>query len=167
MGILSVLIFLPLPILVVMGLLPAVREGLFRWMALGVSVVQMGLAWGWVWANYGVEKAGDFVFVEDLSWLFVRLSSDTAWSIRYVVGIDGASVGMVLLCGLMMPIVVLSAWNIARPKGFFMLLLLLDMGMMGSFCALDLFLFYVFFELILLPMFFHFVEFSIFAFCGK
>ncbi len=70
-------------------------------------------------------------------------------------GIDGLSAPLVLLTALITFIATLSSWNIDKSvKGYFALFLLLDTGMMGVFVALDFFLFYIFWELMLLPMYF-------------
>src|SRR5881397_4319357 len=70
-------------------------------------------------------------------------------------GVNGISVSMVLLTALLCPICVLASWGIDKGiKGYFALFLLLDTGMMGVFVALDFFLFYIFWELMLLPMYF-------------
>jgi NADH-quinone oxidoreductase subunit M len=75
--------------------------------------------------------------------------------IEYLLGIDGLSVVMVLLTALISCVAVISSWTIEKSlKGYFALLLLLDTGMMGVFVALDFFLFYMFWEVMLLPMYF-------------
>ena len=76
--------------------------------------------------------------------------------IKYFVGIDGLSLLLVMLTTLLGPIVVLSSWHyIGRQrKGYYTLLLILQTGVTGVFCAFDVFLFYIFFELTLIPMYF-------------
>ena len=75
--------------------------------------------------------------------------------IEYFMGIDGLSISMILLTALICAICVIASWGIDKSvKGYFSLFLLLDAGMMGVFCALDFFLFYVFWEVMLLPMYF-------------
>ncbi len=78
------------------------------------------------------------------------------WGVFYRVGIDGISLFMVLLTTLTMPLCVLGSWNYItqREKGFYSLLLVLLSGILGVFVSLDLFLFYVFWELMLIPMYF-------------
>src|ERR1044071_10435253 len=72
-----------------------------------------------------------------------------------MLGIDGLSLLMVILTALISFIAVFASWGIEKSvKGYFALFLLLDTGMMGVFCPLDFFLFYVFWELMLLPMYF-------------
>ena len=88
-------------------------------------------------------------FVERVPWI-------NAFGIQYAVGIDGISLFMVLLTTLLLPICILSAWDSItdRVRGFMAMLLLLETGMLGVFCALDFFLFYVFWEAMLIPMYF-------------
>ena len=89
-----------------------------------------------------------FQFVEKSSWI-------PAFNIEYFLGVDGISILMVLLTALLCSISVIASWNIKHfVRGYFALFLLLDSGMMGVFCALDFFLFYVFWEVMLLPMYF-------------
>ncbi len=80
----------------------------------------------------------------------------SAWDIKYYVGIDGLNLLLVLLTTLLGPIVVLSSWTYItkQVKGYYVLLLILQTGMTGVFCAFDLFVFYIFFELTLIPMYF-------------
>ena len=77
------------------------------------------------------------------------------FNIQYFLGLDGISLSLVLLTGLVSVLACLASWNIDKQvKGYFSLFLLLMASMMGVFVALDLFLFYVFFEVMLLPMYF-------------
>jgi len=89
-----------------------------------------------------------FQYVEKVAWI-------RAFNIQYHIGIDGISIPMVLLTALLAFICVIASWNINQyVRGYFSLFLLLDASMMGVFCSLDFFLFYVFWELMLLPMYF-------------
>ena len=89
-----------------------------------------------------------FQYVEKVPWI-------RAFNINYSLGIDGISVPMVLLTALLAFLCVIASWNInEHVRGYFALFLLLDTSMIGVFCALDFFLFYVFWELMLLPMYF-------------
>ncbi len=89
-----------------------------------------------------------FQFVEKAEWI-------TAWGITYYMGVDGISVFFVLLSTLLTPICVLASWEAiqTRVKEYMIAFLVLETMMVGMFCALDLVLFYVFFEGVLLPMF--------------
>ncbi|RMD97142.1 MAG: NADH-quinone oxidoreductase subunit M, partial [Deltaproteobacteria bacterium] len=78
-----------------------------------------------------------------------------SFNIEYFMGIDGLSVPMVLLTALLGFICIFASWGIDKGvKGYFSLFLLLETGMMGTFCALDFFLFFIFWEVMLLPMYF-------------
>ena len=94
------------------------------------------------------RTTGSFQFTEYAQWI-------PSFNIFYFLGIDGLSMPMVLLTALLMFISVFVSWKTDKMvKGYFALLLLLDTGMMGVFTALDFFLFYVFWEVMLLPMYF-------------
>lgn len=87
-------------------------------------------------------------FVEKVTWI-------ETFNIEYFMGIDGISISMVLLTALLSFLCIFASWNIQKfLKGYFFLFLLLETGMIGVFCALDLFLFYIFWEVMLLPMYF-------------
>jgi len=106
-----------------------------------------------------------FAFSLHLMWHFDRGSSDfqfmvnAPWidslGISYSMGVDGISLFLVLLTTVLTPLAVLASWSIVnRVKEFFLFLLLLETGMIGVFASLDLFLFYVFWEVMLVPMYF-------------
>jgi NADH-quinone oxidoreductase subunit M len=89
----------------------------------------------------------------------VQLVSHVSWissiNVEYRVGVDGLSLPLILLTTLVFPLAMIASWNVTRMlKGYVVLLLLLETGILGVFLSLDLFLFYVFFELSLLPMYF-------------
>ena len=89
----------------------------------------------------------------------MRLVTDAAWvgsfDIRYALGVDGISLPLVILSGLIFLLAAGASWEIAeKPRAYWALFLLLETGVLGTFLALDLFLFYVFFEVMLLPMYF-------------
>jgi len=77
------------------------------------------------------------------------------WGIRYAIGVDGISLWLVLLTTLLTPVVLLASWNSIRKhlKGYVVSMLVLEFAMIGAFIALDLLLFYIFFELMLIPMY--------------
>ncbi len=104
----------------------------------------------------GINSLAGMQFVEKASWIDIK---SVAWfgriHIDYMLGIDGLSVAMVFLTALISFVATISSWTIEKSvKGYFALLLLLNTGMMGVFVALDFFLFYVFWEVMLLPMYF-------------
>jgi NADH-quinone oxidoreductase subunit M len=159
-GILSWITFLPVLGMVLVLLLPKESRGVIRWTALSFTVLQVILAvvlfTRFDRALAGINSAAGMQFVERLTWIDVK---SVAWfgrvHIEYFLGVDGISIPMVLLTALISCIATISSWTIDRSiKGYFALLLLLDTGMMGVFVALDFFLFYVFWEVMLLPMYF-------------
>ena len=96
-----------------------------------------------------------YQFVEKVNWIGFSLGSLGRLQIDYFVGVDGMSIGMVLLTGIVGVIGVISSWTITKNvKGYFLLYLLLMTSVMGCFLSLDFFLFYLFFEFMLLPMYF-------------
>lgn len=101
----------------------------------------------WLYLNFNGTVA-DLQFVVKTPWI-------ASYNINYFVGVDGISISMVLLTVLLCPICIVASWGIDRAvKGYFALFLLLDAAMVGVFCAMDFFLFYIFWELMLLPMYF-------------
>jgi NADH-quinone oxidoreductase subunit M len=123
------------------------EEGLIRKTALVVSVLVFAetvlLAW-----QFNPASA-DFQFVERHSWI-------PAFGISYAVGVDGISLWLVVLTGFLTPIALLSAWQSVdrKTRAFCMMVLLLESAMLGVFVSIDLFLFYVFWDAMLIPMYF-------------
>ncbi|MGB9773907.1 MAG: complex I subunit 4 family protein [Bacteroidota bacterium] len=159
-GILSWLTFLPILGMALILLLPRKNYEAMRWTATVVTLIQVVLAFI-VYLNFnrglaGINTQEGMQFVEKTTWIDVE---SVAWfgrvHIDYFLGIDGISGPLVLLTALISFIGVVASWNIEKAvKGYFAMYLLLDTGMMGVFVALDFFLFYVFWELMLLPMYF-------------
>ena len=102
-----------------------------------------------IWLYFAFDPANtDPQFVHRFGWI-------PSYNIEYFVGVDGISITMVLLTGLLSLICMIASFGIEKAvKGYFALFLLLETGMMGTFVALDFFLFYVFWEVMLLPMYF-------------
>lgn len=144
---LSLMIFIPLLGMIVVLLLPREQEELIKRATLAFTLIPLILA-VYLFINYNTSTANTQYFVS-VPWI------DT-FHINYHVGIDGLSVTLLLLTALLGPICVLASWrNIEKGlKAYMALFLLLETGMLGFFAALDLFLFFVFFELTLLPMYF-------------
>lgn len=118
--------------------------------ALGWSLVVFGLSLGLWWA-YDPSAGVGGVFQLESSVPWIRM-----WGVNYALGIDGISLFMVMLTTFMAPIAILGSFNYIKKnqKAFYALMLALEMGVIGVFSAMDLFLFYVFFELTLVPMYF-------------
>jgi NADH-quinone oxidoreductase subunit M len=143
---LELAMFTPLAGAIILGFFPRESVNLIRYSSLGVTLVTFGFSLG-VLANYDASRAG-FQLGVTASWI-------PEWGIRYATGVDGISLWMVMLTAFLMPIAVLASWHVQEGvKPFFIFLLALDTGMMGVFTALDLFLFYLFWEASLVPMYF-------------
>jgi NADH-quinone oxidoreductase subunit M len=146
MSILDVTIFLPLAGAFALGLVPKDRTQWLRFGALAVTIATFVVSM-FVLRAFHAGSAG-FQEGTDASWI-------PEWGIRYTTGIDGVSLWMVLLTTFLMPLGVLSSWSITkRVKPYFVFLLALETGMLGVFSALDMFLFYLFWEATLVPMYF-------------
>lgn len=156
---LSILIFLPLTAAIVIAVLPQAARQACRYIALGVGAVQLLLAailyTGFDTTLAGVKEIDGFQFTEKVSWITLDLSSLGTLSADYFIGVDGLSVTMVLLSVVILFIGVISSWNIKeKARGYFSLYLILNAAIIGCFVALDFLLFYLFFEFMLLPMYF-------------
>jgi NADH-quinone oxidoreductase subunit M len=123
------------------------RDGLIRWLTLAISVAVFAVTLA-IWASFNASSP-EFQLVERHEWI-------PAFGIDYFVGVDGISLLLVVLTGFLTPIAVLSSWtSIERKvKEFFIFLLVLEAAMIGVFLSLDLFLFYVFWDAMLIPMYF-------------
>lgn len=155
---LSSLIFTPLLAALIVLLLPLRLQKTMKTVALGGTLVQMGLAVLLYLLFDGNAQANGqygYQFVEKLNWIGFSLGSLGRFQIQYFVGVDGVSISLVLLTGLVGVIGLISSWTITKNvKGYLLLYLLLMTSVMGCFLALDFFLFYLFFEFMLLPMYF-------------
>ena len=147
---LTILGLLPLIGSVAVFLLPREKEVLAKQLALGISslVAVAGLAM----ATSFDRGASGFQFVEKYSWI-------PAFGINYGLGVDGMALLLILLALILTPVVILACWNEAEGgrwsvKTFFALLLILETMMIGVFAATDIFLFYLFFEAMLIPVYF-------------
>ena len=144
---LSAIVFLPALGALALFLLDRRDEGRLRRIALGVSTVAFLLSVG-LWLAFDPAEAG-MQFEERREWI-------PGFGISYHLGVDGISLFLVLLTTFLTPLCLLSAWQAIteRVKEFLITMLLLETGMLGVFVALDLFLFYVFWEAMLVPMYF-------------
>src|SRR5215207_4043617 len=156
---LTILIFLPC-VGAVLVLLMKDRDGA-RWMALGTTIVTFALSlllfatfkWGTGGPYDYMENPvggtpGVVQMVQEANWI-------PAFNIKYKVGIDGLSFPLVILSTFICLLSCVASWNIDKMiKGYMALFLFLETGILGVFLSLDFFLFYVFFEVSLLPMYF-------------
>jgi NADH-quinone oxidoreductase subunit M len=147
-NLLSVVTFLPLAGAVGLALVPRDEAAQHRALTLVVSLLTCLLSLG-LWLGFDASAgAPEFQFEERYDWM-------PSIGIGYHVGLDGVALLLVMLTTILMPIVVLSTWKAVeqRVKEFMIALLVLETAMIGTFAALDLILFYVFWELILIPMY--------------
>jgi NADH-quinone oxidoreductase subunit M len=145
--ILTVLIFLPLAGALLLVFLPRRSESLIRNATLAVTLAEFLLSLLIV-LGFDASTAA-MQFVQRTDWL-------PLYGISYFVGVDGISLWLVILTTFLMPITILSTYRAVKKhvKEFMIFMLLLEVGMVGVFLALDLFLFYIFWELVLIPMYF-------------
>jgi len=147
MPLLSLIIFTPLAGALVLMLTPPEQQGSLRRGAFIFSLVPFGLS-VLLLARFNPADAG-FQFTEKLAWI-------PRFGVSYSVGVDGMSLFLVLLTTFLMPIIILAGWGDIhrRVKEYMVFLMFMETGMLGAFVALDLFLFYVFWEIMLVPMYF-------------
>ncbi len=149
---LSYLIFIPIVAAVVAMLIPAHQKYTFRSLTLLVSIIQIVII-AMIALQY--EHHAGLQLTERSPWITLGLGQWGILKSEYFVALDGLSFPMVALSVGIMTVAVISSWTIEKyQKGYFILLLILNGAIIGSFCALDFLLFYVFFEFMLLPMYF-------------
>ena len=145
-NLLSILVLAPLAGAVLIALLPRSAVTLHKGLGLAISsaifLVSLSLV-------RGFQPTAAMQFVENHAWL-------PGYGISYKLGIDGISLWLVILTTFLTPLALLGSWSSIdqRVKEFNIFMLLLETGMLGVFCALDLFLFYIFWEAMLIPMYF-------------
>ncbi len=149
---LSLLLFTPLLAALTALFIPASSANAFRYITLVVNLLQVCFLIP-VMASY--QAASGIQFVEQQPWITLDLGSWGMLKAEYYIGVDGLSLPLVILSVFIMLIATISSWSIDKNiKGYFILLLILNAAIIGSFTALDFLLFYLFFEFMLLPMFF-------------
>jgi NADH-quinone oxidoreductase subunit M len=145
-NLLTLILFTPALVAAVLVLIPREEKNLIRWVAFLGSLVPLAFSI-FLWFSFD-SSVGGFQFEEKFIWYEAVNSS-------YHLGVDGLSLTMVLLTTLLTPVSVLTSFSIPeRVKPFMILFLLLETGMLGVFLSLDLLLFFVFWEIGLVPMFF-------------
>ncbi|MBE3068536.1 MAG: NADH-quinone oxidoreductase subunit M [Chloroflexi bacterium] len=141
--------FFPLVGVLVLLFIPSDKKNALRWTALVASLATFGLS---IWMLTLFDKSNpDLQLGFTLPWIQVA-----GWNISFAMGVDGLSILLVLLTTFLTPISILSTWTAVkeRVKDFMIFFLLLEVGMLGVFLAQDLFLFYIFWEFTLVPMYF-------------
>jgi NADH-quinone oxidoreductase subunit M len=144
--VLTALVLLPLVAALACVLVPRDRTDLVRWIALGASLAGLVFAIP-LWTLFERGRA-DYQFVQEWEWL---PQIGAAWRM----GVDGIALLLVLLTLLLLPLVLFFSWKTVtvRVKEYAVALLVLQSGMLGVFCSLDLFVFFIFWEVMLVPMY--------------
>jgi len=142
--------FIPLVGVAIMLLVPKAEEQLHKVIAL-LTTLAVGVVGVLLLTNFDYDRAGELQYTINKSWIpFINA--------RYHMGLDGISLPLVVLTMVVVPLCIIYSWNHfpepQNPKAFLILILILETGMVGSFLAEDLILFFVFFEVVLLPMYF-------------
>ena len=151
MGILSIITYIPLiGALVILFFVNRNNGRAIRIMATATVVIDF-LVSLYLWPNFNRAGTGDglWQFRESYNWI-------PSLGVKYDFGVDGISLLLILMTTFMGIIAVVSSYSAIhhREKEYYTLLLMLQTGMIGTFCALDFFLFYVFWEIMLVPMYF-------------
>lgn len=157
---LSLITFIPILGMIMILAMPGKNDRIIKSVTVAITLIQVVLA-AFLAMNFNYQmhapySEASFQFIEKFRWIEIP---GVSWlgtvKIDYFLGVDGVSMPLVLLSAIISFVAALSSLSITKSvKGYFALFLLLDTGMMGVFAALDFFLFYVFWELMLLPMYF-------------
>lgn len=154
----TIVLFLPLVGMTILLFLNGeTQKENIKWTAFGTSIVTF-LASLIMWMNFDLSVA-ELQMVQNVNWLNIQVG-DIAISSNYYVGVDGLSLLLVLLTTFIMPIAILASFNAGvlkergREKLYYAFLLLLEWAMLGVFVIQDLIVFYVFWEVTLIPMYF-------------
>ncbi|MFO0983211.1 MAG: NADH-quinone oxidoreductase subunit M [Planctomycetota bacterium] len=143
---LTAITFFPVVGMLIIPLIPKGKDLLVKQVAAAITFVPFALSC-WLYYQFDRNVPG-YQFEQKAVWIQM-------FNINYHVGVDGISLPLIFLTGLLLFVAVFSSWHIDKGvRGFFSLLLLLQVGITGVFVALDFFLFYVFWEIMLLPMYF-------------
>jgi len=146
---LTLLTFFPLVGALILLFISGEKKNALRWTALITSLATFGISI-WVLTMFDASNP-DLQLGRPYNWITVA-----GWNIQYHLGVDGLSILLVLLTTFLTPISILSTWTAVeeRVKDFMIFFTLLEVGMLGVFLAQDLFLFYIFWEFTLVPMYF-------------
>ncbi len=152
---LTILLIIPAAGALLVALIPKTNPLLAKQVALGISLIEFVLTIA-MWIDFDNNSGSSYQFVQRYDWI-------KAFGVRYEVGVDGIALVLIALAALLVPVVIIASWNEVDDLaasgrrsvgGYFALILALQTGMVGVFASLDVFLFYVFFEVILIPMYF-------------
>jgi NADH-quinone oxidoreductase subunit M len=155
---LTVMVFLPAIVAAVLSLpiIPKAREESIRWITLGTTAIVFLLSLWMAWPGlFGEAGPSQFTIGEPGMQLIVSKPWIPSFNIEYLLGVDGISMPLVVLTTFLSMLACAASWPITKHvKAYHVLFLLLETGMLGVFVSLDFFLFYVFWEVMLLPMYF-------------
>jgi len=155
---LTTIVFLPALVAAVLALpiIPKAREEAIRWITLATTVVVFVLSLWMAWPTlFGAVGPAQFTVGEAGMQAVVKRPWIPAFNIEYLLGVDGISMPLVVLTTFLSVLACAASWPITKHvKAYHVLFLLLVTGMLGVFVSLDFFLFYVFWEVMLLPMYF-------------
>ena len=145
---LSITTFLPLLGVLLLLFIPKDSKGALRGVAVATTIATFLVS---LPIMFGFQPNAEMQFTENMPWIAAG-----PFVMRYNVGIDGISLWLVILTTFIMPIAVISTFTAVeeKVKEYMILLLLLETGMLGAFISLDMFLFYIFWEVMLIPMYF-------------
>ena len=143
---LTALVLVPAAGALVLLAMPRTRPDLFKPVALVASTVSAALA-VWVLAEFDAESAAVFQFWQQFEWI-------SGWGVSWQVGVDGLSLFLVVMTALIFPLAIVGVDAEHSPKPYYAWMLVLEAGCLGTFVALDLVMFFVFFEIVLVPMYF-------------
>jgi NADH-quinone oxidoreductase subunit M len=151
---LTTLIFTPVAAALLSLFIPSESKKTFKYLTLVISAIQVALLIFIISETKG-DSFSSFLLSEKITWFSLDLGTWGILQAEYFVGMDGLSFSMVTLTVLVMCIAGISSWTIDKNvKGYFILLWILNGALVGTFVALDFLLFYLFFEFMLLPMYF-------------
>ena len=160
-GILTWMVFLPVLGMIAVLFVPKSAEKSIKYIAVGFTFFALNPRCSYcllftIRQKQGLTTLAGFQFVEKITWIDVpAFIWDGRLKVEYFMGVDGISFPMVLLTALISFIGAIASFSVKRnEKGYYMMYLFLVTGMMGVFVSLDLFLFFVFWEIMLLPMYF-------------
>lgn len=147
---LTIIVFLPLAGVAAIALLPREREDRAKWIAAAVTAVTLALTLA-LFVDYD-RGAGGFQYIDSTTWL---KSDFVDFTLNYAVGVDGLSLAMVMLTSFLFLVAALVSWRIElKPREYFAWMLILETSLLGVFSALDFVLFFLFWEIELIPMYF-------------
>jgi NADH-quinone oxidoreductase subunit M len=146
-GLLSLTIFFPLLGVFLLMFMQKASPSIVKGVGVGITAVTFAISM-FLWLGFDANNAG-FQFIEKIAWI-------PTLNVSYHVGLDGMSVLLVMLTTFLTPLALIGTWNSItdRVREYTIMILLLEVGMAGVFAALDIFLFYVFWEAMLIPMYF-------------